>query len=315
MTAAVGAAQLALLTTGEPRFRRLFTDRRLALRIVAPHLGALVTVYLLQWLLPSTLVPQYSGTSITNTWGYAERHVRHLAEVSGLKRQWEAGPAVLGNTTLGWVAVVAYLLAAGAGIGLALRAHRRRDLHLAVYAVVAFLIGGSFRSALNRYVATVGPVLFLLGLVALVSLFGRSRVRWGRTLAVAAAAAILAGNLANARDRMESAERVADQGLVEWGPTHPLAVEMFDVVAANSAPDEVVAGPKARALTLLSDRRSIQVDQWRPLPTAWSPTLVVAERNSPIEQQLRDDERSRYDELWSNTRFVVFEALVEPQSP
>jgi hypothetical protein len=81
---------------------------------------------------------------------------------------------------------------------------------------------------------------------------------------------------------------------------------MFDVVIANTEPDDVVAGPKARALTLMTGRRAIQVDQWRPLPDSWSPTLVVAERSGVIDGQLRASER--YEELWSNSRFVVYAA-------
>lgn len=307
MTAAIGGAQLALLTTGAPRFNRVFHDARLAARILVPHASALAGVYVLQWILPSTLVPQYSGTGLGNTVRFWDRHVRNLAEVSGLKRPWNADTIVLGSEFLGDVAVIAYLLAAGAGAILALTLYRRRDLHLVVYALAAFAIGGSFRSAINRYVATVGPVLLLLGLVALYTAPGRRHRAWGVALATLAAASIVAGNVANINIRVDNATVVAARGSVEWGPTHPAAIEMFDVVIANTDPDDVVAGPKARALTLMTDRRAIQVDQWRPLPDSWSPKLVVAERSGVIDGQLRAIER--YDELWSNSRFVVFQVV------
>ena len=306
MTAAIAGAQLALLTTGAPRFSRLFHDARLAVRILVPHASALAGVYVLQWILPSTLVPQYSGTGLENTVRFWDRHVRNLAEVSGLKRPWDADTIVLGSEFLGDVAVIAYLLAAGAGAILAMTLYRRRDLHLAVYALAAFAIGGSFRSAINRYVATVGPVLLLLGLVALYTAPGRRHRVWGVALATLAAASIVAGNVANINIRVDNATVVAARGAVEWGPTHPAAIEMFDVVIANTEPDDVVAGPKARALTLMTGRRAIQVDQWRPLPDSWSPALVVAERSGVIDGQLRASER--YEELWSNSRFVVYAA-------
>ena len=307
MTAAIAGAQLALLTTGAPRFGRIFTDVRLIARLLVPHLSALATVYVLQWTLPSTLVPQYSGTSVANTYRFWERHVRHLAEVSGLKRPWDDDAIVLGSALLGDIAVVAYFVAAVAGSVLALTLHRRRDLHLVVYAAAAFGIGGSFRSALSRYLATVGPVLFLLALVALVAIPGRRRRRWGSALATAAAVLIVAGNLANVNIRVDNASLVAARGSIEWGPTHPSAIEMFDVVIENTDPDDVVAAPKARAMTLATDRRAIQVDQWRPLPTEWSPALVVAERSGPIDTQLQSSDR--YRELWSNAQFVVYQAV------
>jgi hypothetical protein len=135
---------------------------------------------------------------------------------------------------------------------------------------------------------------------------GRRHRVWGVALATLAAASIVAGNVANINIRVDNATVVAARGAVEWGPTHPAAIEMFDVVIANTEPDDVVAGPKARALTLMTGRRAIQVDQWRPLPDSWSPTLVVAERSGVIDGQLRASER--YEELWSNSRFVVYAA-------
>ena len=307
MTAAIGGAQLALLTTGAPRFGRLFRDGALAIRILVPHVSALAGVYVLQWILPSTLVPQYSGTGLGNVVRFWDRHVRNLAEVSGLKRPWNSETVILGSELLGDVAVAVYFLAAGVGAVLAVSLYRRRDLHLVVYALAAFAIGGSFRSAINRYVATVGPVLLLLGLVALYSAPGRQHRRWGVALAAVAAASIVAGNVANINVRVDNATVVAARGAVEWGPTHPAAIEMFDVVIANTDVDDVVAGPKARALTLMTDRRAIQVDEWRPLPDTWSPALVVAERSGVIDRRLRAD--GRYEELWSNTRFVVFQVV------
>jgi hypothetical protein len=308
MTAAIGGAQLGLLTTGAPSLRALVRDRHLLARLAIPHLSSLATVYGLQWALPSTLVPQYSGTSIRNTYRFGQRHLRNVAEVVGLKRPWDRDAIVLGSKVLGTIAEYGLLVAAAAGIVLALWIHRRRDLHLVVFGMVAFAIGGSFRSPLNRYVATVAPLLLLLGLTALVSIPGRRLRRVGYGAALLATCAIVAGNLASIHVRLQNTDKFLAQGAVEFGPTHPSAIEMFDVVVANSDPDDVVAGPKARALTLMTDRRSIQVDQYRPLPDDWTPHLVVVERNSSTEALLLDEEADRYTEIWSNTRFAVFEA-------
>ena len=306
MTAAIAGAQIGLLTTGAPPVREWFADRIRLLRLVVPHLSALVTVYAVQWLLPSTLVPQYDGTSIRNTYRFAERHFRHVADIVGLKRPWDRDVVVLGSAGLGTAAMVALLILMLVGVALALTLFRRRDLHIVVYGLVAFAIGGSFRSAINRYMTTVGPIVLLLALVGLATALGFRR-RWiGLTGAFLVCAAILGGNLANAHLRIDSAERTVAAGAVEYGPTHPSAIEMFDVVIANSDPDDVVAGPKARALTLMTDRRAIQVDQWRPLPDDWSPTLVVVEVNAPMDLEMMAEHTDRYEELWSNTRFRVY---------
>jgi hypothetical protein len=132
MTAAIAGAQLALLTTTSPRFGRLVYDPRLVGRILVPHLSAFGGVLLLQLILPSTLVPRYSGTGIGNTVRFWDRHVRNLVEVSGLKRPWNDDTVVLGSELFGDLAVAAYFLSAGAGVVLALTLYRRRDLHLVV---------------------------------------------------------------------------------------------------------------------------------------------------------------------------------------
>ena len=306
MTAAIGGAQLGLLTTGVPPMREWFHDRVLVLRLLVPHLSALVTVYALQFALPSTLVPRYDGTSIRNTYRFSERHFRHVADIIGLKRPWDRYVTVLGSQGLGLVAMWFVLIAMLVGVVAAVTIHRRRDLHLVVYGLVAFAIGGSFRSAINRYMTTVGPIVLLLALVGLATLVGARRKWVGLAAAFLVCTAIVAGNLANVNLRVESAERTAAAGAVEFGPTHPSAVEMFDAVIANSDPDDVIAGPKARALTLMTERRSIQVDQWRPLPDDWSPSLVVVETNAPMDSTMRDDHADRYAEIWSNSRFRIY---------
>ena len=306
MTAAIGGAQLGLLTTGAPPMREWFRDRLLVLRILVPHLSALVTVYALQFALPSTLVPQYDGTSIRNTYRFSERHFRHVADIIGLKRPWDRYVTVLGSEGLGLAAMWLVLISMLVGVAAAVTLHRRRDLHLVVYGLVAFAIGGSFRSAINRYMTTVGPIVLLLALVGIATLIGYRRRWMGLTAAFVMCLAIVAGNLANVNLRVESADRTAAAGAVEFGPTHPSAVEMFDAVVANSDPDDVVAGPKARALTLMTDRRAIQVDQWRPLPDEWSPALVVVEVNAPMDDEMLTEHGDRYDAVWSNSRFRIY---------
>jgi hypothetical protein len=308
MTAAIAGAQLGLLTTGAPPVRDWFPSRQLVARLLIPHLAALATVYGLQWALPSTLVPKYDGTSIRNTYRFGDRLFRNLAEIVGLKRPWDHDIVVLGSSGLGTAAMWAMLVMMLVGVAVALTIHRRRDLHLVVYGLAAFAIGGSFRSAINRYMATVGPLVLLLALVGLTTLLGFRR-RWiGSVAAVLVVAALLAGSLANVHLRVQGAERFVDAGAIEFGPTHPSAVEMFDAVKANSEPDDIVAGPKARALTLMTDRRSIQVDTWRPLPDDWSPELVVVELGSTVDDEMTTEHADRYEEIWSNSRFAIYQA-------
>ncbi|MFW2334838.1 hypothetical protein [Ilumatobacter sp.] len=310
MVGAIAAAQLAGLVAARWRNWSDAPYQPLPVRLLLPHMTALLTVGIGQLVLPSTLVPRYSGTSVTNVWKFRRDHVEHLAEVSGLKRSWQSSPEVFGNSTLGWIAVAAYFTAAVAGIVLAIVVYRRRDLHLVAYAFGALLIGGSFRSPINRYVCSIAPILLLLGAVAISTAARQAPWRHTATVVVTVVLAALAlGNVAQARTRVDHARTIADNGSIEWGPTHPLAIEMFEAVDTLSRPGDVIAAPKARAMTLETRRRAIQVDDYRAIPTSVPLALVVVERDSDLAAELASD-TTGYREVWSNSRFVIYEPVL-----
>lgn len=306
LVAAVGAAQLAaLLRRGSERPP---IDRRLGMQLVAPHAAALGAVWLLQLALPSTVIPRYSGTSVWNTWRFRRDHVEHLLEIAGLKRPWERDPTVFGNATLGWAAAGLFF---GISIPAVIRAlGRRDDVHLAVYAVVAFVIGASFRVPVNRYVATVAPIMVLLALALVARLPRPPRAVWLVPAATTMFVGVIAaGNLANAHVRIDRAGAAAAAGAIEWGPTHPDAVAMFDQVRVLTEPDDVIGAPKARAMTWATGRLAVQVDEYRAVPdldVVVDLALVVAEPGTEIHQTLLD--HPRFDRVWSNTRFTLFAA-------
>lgn len=305
MGAAIGTAQLAALLARRRDGVRPFVDRRLLARLAVPHAVGGIAVLLLQVTLPTTVIPQYSGTSVLNAWRLRSEHVDHLLEIVGLKRPWEAEPTVFGNAVLGWTAAVVFLVVAVAGLVRALT--RRHDAHLAVYALAAFTIGASFRVAVNRYLATVGPILLVLAMAVVAGVLGRSRRRWAPLVATTVAvAAIAAGNVANVHLRIDRAADAARDRAVEWGPTHPLAIAMFAEVVERSDPDDVVAGPKARALTFATGRLAVQVDDHRPLP-AIDLAVVVTEPGTKIQRRMLSD--PRFDRVWWNSRFTIFVPL------
>jgi hypothetical protein len=308
MTLAIAAAQLAALIAADVTPWRLDATaaRQLAARLLLPHATALASVGVLHVILPSTLVPQYDGTSIANVWHFADRHVKHLAELSGLKRPWDGEPHVLGNETLGWMAVASYLGLALLGGALALGRNRRRDLHLVVYAAFAFAIGGSFPGALNRYVTTVAPILLLLALIGLGSFVQlAARPRLTTVTVTVAVAAIATANLVSAQERIDRAEEFRDAGAIEWGANHPAAVEMFEAVEALTDADAIVAAPKARAMTLETDRLAVQVGDHWPIPQRVDLDLIVVERDADIALQLQG-QPDRYELVWQNTRFTIY---------
>lgn len=306
--AAIGAAQLAAIVAQRAYPWRLSWGGlgRLGVRLAVPYATFLAAVGLLQATLPSTVVPKYAGTSVSNVWTLRGRLIRNLAQISGLQRPWDKDPVVLGSTRVGWVMVGLFLGLAVVGIVLSIVKYSTRDVHLAAYALGAFVIGGSFRSPINRYVSTVAPVLMVLALVALRTIVGRLSKPLVATIVLSLAlGGIVAGNVANAHLRIQAAARAHDAGAIEWGPTHPEAIAMFDAVEQLTGPDDVVAAPKARAMVLETGRPSIQADDYRPIPPDVAVSLIVTERTSKIAAELLDAP-DRYQAVWENPRFVLF---------
>lgn len=306
--AAIAAAQIVALSEFTPRPWRLdlVAIRRLIARLAVPHAVGLAIVGALQVILPSTIVPKYAGTGIGNVWHLRAKLFRNLAEISGLKRPGVPDPTVLGSVGWGWAVVASYLLIGYVGIGLALTVHRRRDAHVAAYLVTAFVIGGSFRSAINRYVSTIAPLLLLLGLVLILT-----AIRWLRrprtaTAVVTVLVALIAiANLVQARTRLQNVDRFVDAGQVEWGPTHPEAIAMFDAIRTLTAEGDVIAAPKARLMTLEIGLLAVQVDDYRPIPPDLDLAAVVVEPGTNLAVKLLADPAS-YELTWQNPRFLIF---------
>ena len=316
MVGAIGAAQLAALWAAglDAWFGSARETRRLVARLALPHATFLAGVGLLQITLPSTVVPRYDGTSVTNAWSFRGRLARNLGQVSGLQRPWDRDPVVLGSSTIGWVALLTYLVLALDG-GRARRAGAPppRSPSRRVR-IGAYLIGGSFRSPINRYVATVAPVLMLLALVTLMAILRRfSHRHVAAAVVTTLLLGIVAGNLANAKLRIEGAQRTEDVGAIEWGPTHPDAIAMFDAVTDLTEPDDVVAAPKARAMVLETGRLAVQVDDYRPIPDGVDLALIVIEHNQ--DRRLAETvaaQPDRYRLMWENPRFRLYEPLSTP---
>ncbi len=309
LTPAIATAQLMSIRPDGATAWRLLRDRRpasLLARLAAPHAGALGVVVLAVVALPSTLVPSYEGTSVANVARFARRHLEHIGEVSGVKNAWHDSPEVLGSTAGGWFVFVMYFAVAAVGIVVASTVNRRRDAHFVCYVAVALIIGGSFRTALNRYVASIGPLLVLLGLVALAALgdrIGRPRLR--PVIVVLPALALVAGNLGHAVQRIDASNAFDAADRVEWGPAHPDAIAMYDEVMTRTDADAVVGAPKARAMTWATGRRAVQVGgPWRA-PTSTDVDLIVLALEDPLRVDL--DTSPLWEPAWAGRRFVLYE--------
>ncbi|HWL42340.1 MAG TPA: hypothetical protein VNQ73_05305 [Ilumatobacter sp.] len=318
MIAAIGVAQLAALLADRRSLPWGDTRRlaRLAGRVVLPHLCAAAVTLAVKVALPSVIVPNYEGNTIRNTWRRWDRNVDHVLEIAGFKRPQVAEPTLFGHTGWATVAIGVWVSLAVLGLVLAVSVRARRDAHLAAYAAAAFVIGASAQASLDRYFATVAPVLTLLGAAALawlarvpVQRFARVGLVVPALLVSLALGGIVFANGRDARVRLRNTERILDAGSIEWGAQHPVAQEMFAAVRQLTGPDDVVASPKARSMGLLTERPSVQVDDYRPVPPSLAIALLVTEPTNAdddkVAEQIAADPAWR--EVWRNTRFVLYE--------
>jgi hypothetical protein len=281
-------------------------------RLATPYVAAFGAVQVLQVALPSTLVPRYRGTGLGNITKFAPNHVGNVMKSLGFQRQWATSPAVFGNEALGTWLVGVFIALVVAGIAIAVARHAARDMPLLAYLGTVFVIGGSFRVSSARYVATVGPIVLIFAALAVITLL-RLRLRpTPASIVVAGLLAMLAvSNAWQVKDRIEYARDVARVGAVEWGPMDPASVEMFAAVRDLTAPDDVVGFFKARAMTLATDRRALQVGG-----TSW-PVERATDLLDVVVLQFADDAQyayarshpERFDSVWSNTRFEIFRIL------
>jgi len=312
---AIAVAQLVnpprVFTDGAPLAQRLRAMWP-PVRMLIPHATFAVATLAIKVGLPSVLVPQYGGNTVANTWRRFDRNIDHVLELAGLKRAPLDNPTVLGSTRWGWVIAGVWLGLAVVGIVLALSWRLRRDAHLVAYAAAAFVIGASAQGSLNRYFATVTPVLTLLAASALAAIVRLPLRRWRRMAIVVpglvvalALGGVVVANARDARVRLRNTERILDSGQIEWGAQHPAAEDMYAAVRSLTGPDDIVASPKARAMGLFTGRPSIQVDDYRPVPAGVAIALLVAEPGTRSGQAIAAD--PTWQPVWRNTRFVLYE--------
>ena len=97
-------------------------------------------------------------------------------------------------------------------------------------------------------------------------------------------------------------------GIPQWGPTDPNVEEMWAAVRANTRADDVVAFFRSRAMTLETDRRSIQSGGLATILEAAD--YYAMEKGSSYSQPNVTDEQAAEAgmvKVWENTKFVLWQ--------
>lgn len=272
--------------------------------LVTPSGTFAVGVIIAQLVLPTDLLPGNGNDrgSIDDRWRDAPRIV---AEQLGLGDRPFLG--------------VVLVLVAVAGAVIGLRIRPMLDAPLLLLALLTAVVIGTHPRTIDRYWLQVTPwiLVFASGAVAsgarvAVNWIGRGisserRSTIAALLTIAPLTALTLVHAAVLPSKTADALDARANSVVQDGPAHPMAVEMFDAVDRLTPGDAVVVYYRARTLTLLTDRRSFQthdLERIRIGADYW-----VQRRNWGFWQPRLDPsaiEEVGFVEEWSNDRYVIW---------
>lgn len=220
--------------------------------LLTPHVAFAAIVAAFQVALPSMLLPDNADSGPKHLIGRLQDYPRQLADQLGLFPHQAIG-----------VSVVALAL-----VGMVLGIRRRPGLDgpLAAITICSVLAVSTHFRFVGRYYFQVLPWVVYFATVTVLEVVGLI-LRWWRspsgrrvTLAVAMVPVLLLlGVHANKLPSRVAAARDFDAaGRQQVGPTHPDVTPVYAAVAAETGPDDVIWFFRARTMTLLTERRSVQ---------------------------------------------------------
>jgi len=233
--------------------------------LVLPHAGFAVSALGFQLLLPSMVLPENADSG--------PKHIddRLMDYPTELAKQ-------LGIDDGHWWGLLLLALAL-AGIVVGLRKRPGLDGPLAAVTVVSAIAVSTHFRLIGRYYFQILPWILmfataaiLAAVFAVVGLVARSsheperratpQRAWlslSAVLATLPLAFLVALHVAVLPGRIATAMDFDRAGRQQVGPTHPDYRPIYDAVVAYTAPDDVVVFYRARTMTLLTDRRTLQL--------------------------------------------------------
>ena len=275
-------------------------------RIAVPWVSFAVMVGGLQLMLPSVLLPRYADTGTQQIKPNIIWFRDILAELLGLKDIGVNKLELLGSWRLAAAALTVFVVLAVIGFVVRLTTAIFEDVTVAAYLFASCYIIGTAPFHEGRYLYGIMPLMAYFAVQALPALAKAVRL-W--TLPATVVSCILLAGLvfANLTDMRHAIDyhRVY-KGTID-GPTAPAALEMEQKVRDCTRGDDVVAFFRARAMTMLTDRSSIQtgnIDQILQR-SDW----FVMEKDSTYSQPLVSDRQAArlgLRKIWENSDWVLW---------
>ncbi len=281
--------------------------------ILAPYVSLVLTVAGFQLLLPSMLFPD-NGNSSAFVDDRIGDYVGWLSHHLGLGWHPAIGVMVLVLMVIGMV--------------LAVRSRPGLDGHLVAITLATMFASSTHFRMVDRYYFQVLPWVIYFATVAVGTgvhvVMGivasgrrdrhggdqRSGLRGGlvwTSLTVLPLLFVIGVHAAVLPGDVRDAHRFDDAGRVQVGPTHPDFVPIYEAVKKYTRPTDVVAYFRARTMTLLTDRSTVQTSRIERIIT--SSDFFAQRRNSDYVQPEfteAEGERLGLDVVWSDDMWVLW---------
>jgi len=221
--------------------------------VITPYATFAVAVTVFQIALPSMLLPDNADSGPKYIVRRLAEYPRFLSEQLGLFPHMAIGVAVL--------------VLVGVGIVDGIRRRPGLDGPLATVAILSVLAVSTHFRFVARYYFQVLPWVLYFGTVGVMAIVGWIRLVWPspwarRTvlaIGLAPLVVLLAVHANKLPSRIDAARRFDDAGLQQIGPTHPDYAPIYSAVSTLTDPDDVILFFRARTMTLLTERRAIQI--------------------------------------------------------
>ena len=268
--------------------------------VATPHVSFALSMLLFQLLLPTMLLPDNGNSRryIDDRFGdYAST----LTEQLGLGTHPALGGAIM---------AIAFI---GAVIGV-----RRRpalDGPIVVVAVLSALAISTHFRMVDRYWFQITPWVLYFAAVAFSEALRMIVTQRTRLAAVAVVplAVLVVVHVVALPDDIGRARDFNAAGRVQIGPANPDVIPIFEAVNARTPPTAVIAYFRARTMTLMTDRRSIQTSSLTKMQVRadyyaqrigedyWQPQITRAEGLD-----------LGFEIVWSDSRWILWK-LVAPE--
>lgn len=275
-------------------------------RIAVPWVSFALMVGALQLALPSVLLPRYAGTGTQQIKPNIIWFRDILAELLGLKDVGVNKLELLGSWRLAAAALTVFLALAVIGFLVRLATAIFEDVTIAAYLLAICYIVGTAPFHEGRYLYGIMPLLAYFAVQALPAL-AKSVRQWVRPATVVSCVLVAGLVFANLTDMRHAIDyHRAYPGTID-GPTAPAALEMEQKVRDCTRGDDVVTFFRARAMSMLTDRRSIQTGNLDQVlqRSDW----FVMEKDSTYSQPLVSDKeaaRVGLRKIWENSDWVLW---------